>query len=322
MRFLVLLVTLAVAANALTSHEKWSQFKADHSKKYEHLREEQVRFQIFSDNLRKIEEHNKRYESGEVSYFLAVNQFADMTPEEFKVMLDSQIVHMPKPNITSRFVVDSQSVVPESIDWREKGAVTPVRDQGDCGSSFAFTAAGSLEGQRYIKENKLEALSIQQLVDCSKDYDNLGCTGGYPLWAYNYIKDNGLCLDSDYEYEGKDGQCKQCEPVVKNIKGYQSIDQTEEALKEAVGTAGPVSVAICANFNWQLYGGGIFDHSLCSSDVLNHTVLTVGYAEENGKEFWILKNSWGTSWGEDGYIRLVRGKAQCGIDQLANYPLL
>ncbi|CAG9839871.1 unnamed protein product [Diabrotica balteata] len=140
MRFLVLLLTLAVAANALTSHEKWSQFKVDHSKKYEHLREEQVRFQIFSDNLRKIEEHNARYESGEVSYYLALNQFADMTPEEFKAMLDSQIVHMPKPNITSRFVADPQLDVPESIDWRDKGAVAPIRDQGGCGSCWAFSA--------------------------------------------------------------------------------------------------------------------------------------------------------------------------------------
>ncbi|CAG9839868.1 unnamed protein product [Diabrotica balteata] len=322
MKVLILLAALAVATNALSINEQWARFKVDHLKKYDHLKEEQIRFQIFSQNLNKIEEHNARYKNGEVSYYLAVNHFADMTPQEFKAMIDSQIAHMPKPNITSRFVVDSQLTVPESMDWRSKGAVAPIRDQGSCGSCWAFSAAGALEGQRFLTENKLEVLSTQQLVDCSGGYYNLGCSGGYPHWAYNYVKDNGLCLDSDYEYVGKDGQCKKCNPVVKRILLYESIDQTEEALKEAVGTVGPISVCVNANFDWQLYGGGVLDSEYCLGDVLNHAVLTVGYGSDNGKDFWLIKNSWAADWGEAGYLRLVRGKEQCGINQLANYPVL
>uniref|UniRef100_A0A6P7GVT5 Cathepsin L-like proteinase n=1 Tax=Diabrotica virgifera virgifera TaxID=50390 RepID=A0A6P7GVT5_DIAVI len=324
MRFLILLAVLAVAVNATSIHQQWATFKVNHSKKYGHLKEEQVRFQVFSKNLRKIEEHNARYQNGEVSFYLGVNQFADMTSEEFKAMLDSQLIHKPKRDITSRFVVDPQLTVPESIDWREKGAVNPVRDQRQCGSCWAFSAAGALEGQRFLKEGKLEVLSTQQLVDCSRDYKNEGCNGGWPHWAYDYIKDNGLCLESNYRYQGYDGYyCKECIPAIKKINGYSSINKTEEALKEAVGTAGPIAVCVNANDDWQLYSGGILESQSCpGGESINHAVLAVGYGSENGKDFWLIKNSWNTYWGEEGYLRIVRGKNQCGINEVADYPLL
>ncbi|XP_050514055.1 cathepsin L-like proteinase [Diabrotica virgifera virgifera] len=321
MKFLILVATLAITANALSNHDQWAQFKVKHSKNYNTFREEQIRFQVFSSNLLKIAEHNARYEKGEETYFMAVNRFADLTSEEYEAMLGLQISSMSKPNITSSFVADPEEPAPDSIDWREKGAVTPVRNQHyphQCGSCWAHSAAAALESHRFINENKLEVLSVQEIMDCSRDYGNAGCNGGWMDSALEYVKDHGICAESSYEYTAQNGDtCKTCEKVIHTFKEVVEVGPSEQLIKEAVGTVGPVTVAVDAS-KWQLYAGGIFDGN-CGYTV-NHGVLVVGYGQENNKDFWLIKNSHGAEFGENGYIRLARGKDLCNITFLINYP--
>jgi len=317
MKFLVVLSALCVAINALSDHAAWSDFKLTHKKGYQNKLEEQLRFQVFQDNLKRIEEHNAKYNNGEVSYYLAVNQFADMTAEEFSARMNRQIATKPKLNATlfdhTKYQVD------EAIDWRDSADLT-VKDQGQCGSCWAFSTTGSLEGQLLLKQKSKTLLSEQELVDCSTV--NAGCEGGNMEYAFDYIRQNGLSSEEDYRYTAQDGTCKRANRAINTISGYKSVADNENALKTAVGTVGPVSIAVNADLNWQLYGGGIFDHFLCTGFSLNHGVLAVGYGRESNKDFWIIKNSWGASWGEKGYIRLHRGSNQCGVANDASYPEL
>jgi cathepsin L len=320
MKFLAVAV-LFVAVNAVTieeASEKWISFKTTHSKQY-HPKEEQKRFTIFQDNLKKIEEHNAKYESGEVSYYFGVNQFADLTGEEFLAMMNAQISTKPEIKSISRFEADPNADVPETIDWRTNGAVLPIENQGSCGSCWAFSAIGALEGQLAIKTGEQQGLSEQQLVDCSSQ--NGGCNGGWMDWAFDYVKENGICSKESYPYTGSQGTCQECTSVLNTIQGFVDVDTNEKALKEAVGTVGPVSVAVNANIGWQLYGGGIFHSLLCNLEQVNHGVLVAGYGVDGG-DYWLIKNSWGESWGEQGYIRLSRGSNQCHVAEIASYPQL
>ncbi|XP_056633311.1 uncharacterized protein LOC130442924 [Diorhabda sublineata] len=315
MQLFFLLATFIAATFALSDYQQWAEFKGNFSRQYG-LKEEKVRFQIFINNLRKIEEHNAKYDKGEVSYYMRVNKFADWTKEEFSEILKAQISSKPDIEDTDVFEVDSNFVRPESIDWRQVGAVSAVKDQGICGSCWAFSVTGTLEGQLAIQRKSYIALSVQELVDC--DTSDMGCDGGDMRPALDFVKNNGLMSEADYPYVGYSGSCKtSSNKVISKITGYVPVRPTEEALADAVASVGPISVGLNADFDWQFYGGGIFDHFSCDDD-LNHGVLAVGYTPEA----WIIKNSWGTSWGEEGYIRLVRGKNQCGVSLYCTYPKL
>nr|XP_023027467.1 cathepsin L-like proteinase [Leptinotarsa decemlineata] len=290
----------------------------NYSKTYKSLREEKFRFNIFQEKLREIKSHNEKYKKREVSYFLRVNQFSDLTTEEFAKMLNRNLAN--KPNfqaIRSTKEIDDNLTVPEFMNWVQKGAVLEVKDQGHCQSCWAFSTTGSIEGQNIIRHNKRLALSEQQLVDCSRE--NNGCKGGLMGDAFNYVQENGLASESAYPYTGVQRECKKAVSSV-NIKGFTLIEGGEDSLQKAVGTIGPISVAVEATL-WQSYGGGVFDNPNCTGFNLNHGTLSVGYGIANEKEYWLIKNSWGVSWGEEGYIRLVRNKySQCGIDTYATYP--
>jgi cathepsin L len=320
MKFLVALAVLFVAVNAVTIEEKWTSFKATHLKEY-HPKEEQKRLATFQENLKRIEEHNAKYESGEVSYYYTITKFADLTGEEFMSLMNSQLSKKPNLTSTSRFVIDSLTDVPVDIDWRLKGAVLPIKNQGSCGSCWAFSTTGALEGQLAIKTGQQQALSEQQLVDCSTQ--NSGCGGGWMDWAFNYVKESGICSEESYPYTAVEEICKQsqCQSVISTLQGFIDIDTDENALKAAVGTVGPVSVAVAATIEWQLYGGGLLDLPDCNSIDVNHGVLVVGYGQD-GSDYWIIKNSWGLEWGEEGYIRLFRGSNQCHVSEIASYPQL
>jgi len=223
------------------------------------------------------------------------------------------------------FILLGREQLADAIDWREKGAVTEVKDQGQCGSCWSFSATGSVEGVHFIANGTLVSLSEQNLLDCSSSYGNEGCNGGLMNWAYQYIINNkGIDTENSYPYQTRTGSCQyNADHVGATISAFKDVPAgNEDALLAAVNEH-PVAVAIDASQNsFQLYKSGVYYESRCSSSRLDHGVLAVGYGkEENGSEYWIVKNSWGKNWGENGYLKMARNKNNnCGIATQASFP--
>jgi len=319
MKFLLVLVVAFAAAQAFDLDTEWEAFKVKYGKNLLTGQEHNARKNIFANNLRFIEKHNAEHALGLHTYTVGVNQFADLTNEEF-VEQYTGVKPMEGAKETAIEVVGD---IPESIDWREKGAVTPVKNQGPCGSCWAFSATGTMEGAVFKKTGKLVSLSEQNLVDCST-IRNHGCHGGNPYFALMYtVVNKGIDTEESYPYEGKQSACRYDEnnSGARILGGVQIAINDEEGLKKAIGTVGPVSVAIDAShYSFQLYKSGIYNEPQCSSMWLDHGVLAVGYGSENGQDYYIVKNSWGTQWGEEGYILMSRNKRnQCGIATMACY---
>ncbi|XP_066141224.1 uncharacterized protein [Euwallacea fornicatus] len=312
------LLVVAVSASLLGEHgTQFQAFKLAHGKTYSNQVEETKRFAIFRDNLRDIEEHNLLYAKGLVSYKKAVNKFSDLSPEEFRAFLS---LHA-KPTIQTTPYVKKGIKVPAAVDWRNEGYVTDVKDQGSCGSCWAFSLTGATEGAYAKSSGTLVSLSEQQLVDCTKDF-NYGCDGGFLDQTFTYIETNGLESEADYPYTAEDGQCQyDASKVVAKTSRHVSIREDENSLLEAVANQGPVSVAIDASY-LSSYSSGIYSDNYCSPSTLNHGVLIVGYGNENGQDYWIVKNSWGDVWGEQGYFRLLRGTNECGVAEDDVYPII
>ncbi|XP_066141449.1 digestive cysteine proteinase 3-like [Euwallacea fornicatus] len=315
------LLVVAVGGSLTKLSSEFQAFKLKHGKTYSSQVEETTRFAIYSANVKEIEDHNDLYARGLVSYDLAVNQFADWSKEEFKAYLN--LHKKPAALIaTSATRYEKKGLAVESsIDWREQGYVTPVKDQKQCGSCWAFSLTGTLEGALYKKTSQLTSLSEQQLVDCTTDI-NLGCSGGFMEKTFPYIAKNGIESEADYPYTAKDGACKyEASQVVTKIDDYFYSYGDEGALLEMVSSVGPISVALDATYI-QFYNSGIFSNSKCTTWNLNHGVLIVGYGSENDEDYWIVKNSWGTLWGESGYLRIRRGTNECGISEDDSYPVI
>ncbi|CAH1174073.1 unnamed protein product [Phaedon cochleariae] len=323
MKLIIAFAVLIVSISAASDQELWADFKKTHGKTYKSLKEEKLRYNIFQDTVRQIAEHNVKYENGESTYYLAINKFSDITDEEFRAMMMENVASRPSLEGVEQANL-TVGAAPESIDWRSKGAVLPVRAQGHCGGCWAFSAVASVEGQAAIKSGSQIPLSVQQLIDCSTSYGNHGCNGGLTISGFKYIQYNGLESEADYPFRGVDTTCKANgygRSVVK-LTGYKQVEASELSLKEAVGTIGPISITVYATL-WKSYGGGIFNNELCLGDTLNHGVTAVGYGVENGEKFWTIKNSWGAEWGESGYIRLIRDtNHSCGVEQMASYPIV
>ncbi|OQR72774.1 cathepsin L-like [Tropilaelaps mercedesae] len=326
-----LIVLLAVVGAALAvrvprpdAEHHWAEFRRTHQKQYHGSEELQRRF-IFEDNLYIIQEFN-RVNASEAGFRLGINQFADMTNEEFrKTFLGHRYSANHVSHADSTFEATGIQNLPAKVDWTTKGYVTPVKNQGQCGSCWAFSTTGSLEGQHFKKTGKLVSLSEQNLIDCSDAQGNNGCNGGLMDLAFDYIKANGgIDTEQSYPYSAVDGICEfKKRAIGAKVTGYVDIKNGDEsALKEAVATVGPVSIAIDASSpHFQLYSSGVYTASDCSSVELDHGVLAVGYGHEDGKDYWLVKNSWGTSWGIDGYIKMIRNKDnRCGIATQASYP--
>jgi len=306
---------------------EWQAYKSYHTKKYSSS-EESLRRLIWEENLKRVALHNLEAAMGKHTYTLAMNEFADLSGEEFaKIVLGSCVI--PKRNSTgaATFLKSPFITLPTSVDWRDKNLVTPIKDQKQCGSCWAFSTTGSLEGQHSKKTGKLVSLSEQQLVDCSGKFGNFGCMGGLMDNAFRYIKANGgIDTEASYPYEARDGHCRfKPADIGATVAGYTDVPEGDEAaLTQAIATVGPISVAIDAShFSFQLYHTGVYYEKRCSSTRLDHGVLAVGYGTEDGQDFYWVKNSWGVSWGQKGYIKMARGRQNnCGIATQASYPLV
>jgi len=307
----------------------WAAWKARHGKSYATVEEEAARRAAFEMNADLVRaEHLQRSER--VAFRL--NQFADLTPSEFNARNGLTPAGLPHTTRQHRL---SGIARPESVDWREHNMVTEVKNQGSCGSCWAFSTVVSIEGQHAKATGKLVSLSEQNLVDCVKDVvlPNetqkccMGCRGGLMDDAFQYLIDKqGGAIDTEaaYPYKGYNGQCSfSAKQSGATIQGWTGVPQgDEEALLDAVATVGPVSIGVDASVGWQLYMGGIMRGLLCSSNPnrMDHGVAIVGYGTEKGKDYWIIRNSWGEMWGEKGYARIARGKNACGLANAASYP--
>jgi len=254
------------------------------------------------------------------TYKKGINQFTDMTKEEFRAQFTG--AKRPSGGGEGRFgastpfrLPSSRAAVPSAFDWRSRNVVTPVKDQGQCGSCWAFSTTGAVEGAYAIKHGSLISLSEEYLVDC--DYNEYGCGGGWPSMAMQYIQqNNGIPKESAYPYTaGSYGVGGYCQNVAKSgvtVTGQSNNGGSESTLQSMVATVGPVSVCVDAGdgCDWSSYSSGIFNEPGCFYQT-DHAVLAVGYDTNAG--YWTIKNSWGTSWGKNGYIRLAYGSNMCGV---------
>jgi C1A family cysteine protease len=326
--FITLLTTISASV-----YPSFEEFKKQYLKNYLTKDSELEREKIYNENIEYIKIENKKNHS----YKLDINEFADLTKQEFftkyvsreKLMQDlkyTKFINDYKYNLRGYYNL------PSSIDWTNEGAVTPIKNQGQCGSCWSFSTTGAIEGIHAIKTGNLVSLSEQQLVDCSTTLGNQGCNGGLPALAYDYvIKNKGICSESEYPYTASDGTCKKGCKSQATINGFVNVTANSAlSLKQALANQ-PVSVVIEADqLAFQFYSSGVLTTG-CGNK-LDHAVLAVGYGTtSDGKEYFKIKNSWGTTWGLNGYIlfgadensnKENNGSGVCGVLSMATYPTM
>ncbi|CAH8359696.1 unnamed protein product [Eruca vesicaria subsp. sativa] len=297
-----------------------------HGKVYESVAEKERRLTIFEDNLRFITNRNAE----NLGYRLGLNRFADLSLREYGQICHGADPRPPKNHVfmtsSDRYKTAAGDVLPKSVDWRNEGAVTEVKDQGHCRSCWAFSTVGAVEGLNKIVTGELVTLSEQDLINCNKE--NNGCGGGKVETAYEFIVNNGgLGTNNDYPYKAVNEVCDaRLKENNKNvmIDGYENLPSNDElSLMKAVAHQPVTAVIDSSSREFQLYESGVFDGT-CGTN-LNHGVVVVGYGTEKGRDFWIVRNSWGNTWGESGYMKMARNNANprglCGIAMRASYPL-
>nr|AAY45870.1 cathepsin L-like cysteine proteinase [Rotylenchulus reniformis] len=306
----------------------WNGYKQQHEKSYKNQQLETERMLAYLSNKQFIDKHNQAFREGKKSFSIGENHIADLPFSEYKKLNGYRraLGDNLRRNASTFLAPMNIGDIPESVDWRDKQWVTEVKNQGQCGSCWAFSATGALEGQHARKTGQLVSLSEQNLVDCTKKYGNMGCNGGLMDNAFQYIKDNeGIDKEMTYPYKAKAGRChfKRNDVGATDTGFFDVAEGDEDKLKLAVATQGPVSVAIDAGHrSFQLYKHGVYFEEECNPEELDHGVLVVGYGTdpEHG-DYWIVKNSWSTHWGEQGYIRMAPNRNNnCGIPSHASYP--
>jgi C1A family cysteine protease len=301
--------------------KEFNSFRERFNKNYLSKDELNTRFSVFRNNLIDILIHNADVSQ---NFTLGVNQFTDLTPQEFKEQYVSGL--KPVGSYGCKSFSSTAPDAPSSIDWRSKNAVTSVKDQGQCGSCWSFSSTGAIEGAWAISNGQLVDLSEQELVDCATGfaYSSHGCQGGIMDGAFKFVIQNGQCSLSSYPYTAKDEKCKSCTALA-HISSCSDVKPNDQVSLKAAVSQQPVAVAISADSRiFQSYSSGVITSSACYTS-LNHGVLVVGYGTENDVDYWLVKNSWGPSWGSAGYLKIQKSSSTndpgvCGISMQPSFP--
>jgi len=311
----ILFCGLVAAYSELEYQEAFTSWMKEHAKAYS-ADEFGHRYSAFKWNMDYVDWWN----SMNSSTVLGLNVLADLSNTEYQNIYLGTRIEVDVPV----YINEEHPVgAPEAIDWRTSGAVTGVKDQGQCGSCWSFSATGAIEGAKKIKTGTLTSLSEQNLMDCSGAYGNQGCNGGLMTSAFKYVQANkGIDTEPSYPYIGSQGSCRfTAANIGAAITGYKTVASGSETALVTAINVGPVSVAIDASHStFQLYKSGVYYEAACSASKLDHGVLAVGYGTSTA-DYFLVKNSWGTSWGTAGYIQMARGRSNnCGIATQAAYP--
>uniref|UniRef100_A0A7M5WLH9 Uncharacterized protein n=1 Tax=Clytia hemisphaerica TaxID=252671 RepID=A0A7M5WLH9_9CNID len=306
-------VGYTIEKNPQVTDNEWHVWRVTHKKAYKDLDEERVRYAIWKDNVQYINEFNAQNKHMK----LKINHFGDYTNLEFRYLTNGLRVENRTSKATS-FLQQGDYRLPDSVDWRSKGYVTPVKNQGVMGQCWTFSVTGAFEGQQFKKTGKLVSLSEQNLADCVKGFGSIDN-------GYNYVIENGgLDTAEGYPGPGKVGECRfNPNAIGVTCTGWADLLKGDEsALQKAVALTGPIAVGFDASHrSFQFYSSGVYSEPDCSASQIDHTALVVGYGSEDGTDYWIVKNSWGTSWGEKGYVKMRRNfNNMCGIATMASYP--
>ncbi|XP_072004086.1 cathepsin L-like proteinase isoform X2 [Engystomops pustulosus] len=317
-RSLFIFATILICTWASTFFDQeWSMWKTKYNKNYSSTSEELLRRKMWEKTWHKVQEHNKRADQGLSTYWMAMNHFADITPQEIKkkncLMPNGNKIEAPVHSYGLR------EGLPEHVDWRDSKCVTEPKNQGLCGSCWAFSTVGVVESRMCIQNQKLIKLSEQQLVDC--DGAEEACCGGIPAYALKYVTHHGVMRAEDYEYQEKQNPCafNEDKAIKLNLTKYYQLPD-EDSVVSSVALEGPVSVSFGTTEDFMHYSHGIYDGDCTES--ANHAIIAVGYGTEkndDGEEqpYWIIKNSWSEGWGEKGFGRIQRGIDQCSFSQYA-----
>jgi len=325
---IIVIIVFALTVAAKRAEKDWrkqfDEWRGQYNKIYNEFEIER-RFQIFKENAKYIKRHNQK----QLSYTLALNEFGDLTSEEFT---QRYLLNAPQPkcsatNKGSHVVRQKINQLPDSVDWRQKGVVSAVKNQGSCGSCWTFSTTGAMEAHWAIFKKEKKLFSEQQLVDCAQAFDNHGCQGGLPSHAFEYIRYNGITTEDQYPYRGVDQKCKYTKSMSAAVcQESQNITQgAESEILDALANVGPVSICFQVSADFRFYKDGVYDSKQCKSgpENVNHAVLAVGYnSTVAGVPYYMIKNSWGATWGIQGYFWMVRSKNMCGVATCASYPII